>query len=56
MKLERAHRASDDAPKPRSSSCSPSGRTPASRTYGAFIQEQRRLALLQADERRFWKN
>jgi DNA polymerase-3 subunit epsilon len=55
VKLENAHRASDDAEAAMLVlySLAKSGRIPT--TYGAFVQEQRRLALLHADERRRWK-
>ncbi len=55
VKLENAHRAMDDAEaallvfyKLASDSRVPSA-------YGAMVQEQRRLGLLQQDERRFWR-
>jgi DNA polymerase-3 subunit epsilon len=55
VKLENAHRASDDAEAAVLVlySLANSGRIPTA--YGAFVQEQRRLALVQADERRRWK-
>jgi DNA polymerase-3 subunit epsilon len=55
VKLENAHRASDDAEAAVLVlySLAQSGRIPAG--YGALVQEQRRLALLHADERRRWK-
>jgi DNA polymerase III subunit epsilon len=55
VKLENAHRASDDAEAAVLVlySLAQSGRIPAA--YGALVQEQRRLALLHADERRRWK-
>ena len=56
VKLERAHRASDDAEAALLVLFALGADARVPRTYGAFIQEQRRLALLQADERRFWKN
>lgn len=56
VKLERAHRASDDAEAALLVLFALGADARVPRTYGAFIQEQRRLALLQQDERRFWKN
>jgi DNA polymerase-3 subunit epsilon len=55
VKLENAHRASDDAEAAVLVlySLAQTGKIPA--LYGALIQEQRRLALLHADERRRWK-
>ena len=55
VKLESAHRASADAEAAVLVlySLAQSGRIP--RAYGALIQEQRRLALLHADERRRWR-
>ena len=55
VKLENAHRASDDAEAAALVlySLAQSGRIPPA--YGALVQEQRRLALLHADERRRWK-
>ena len=55
VKLENAHRASDDAEAAALVlySLAQSGKIPAA--YGAFVQEQRRLALMHADERRRWK-
>ncbi len=56
VKLEKAHRASDDAEAALRVlyGLAEGGRIP--RPYGAFVQEQRRLAQLHADERRRWKN
>ncbi len=56
IELERAHRASEDAEAAARVLyvlCA-DGRVP--RPYGAFVQEQRRLGLAQADERRQWRN
>jgi DNA polymerase-3 subunit epsilon len=56
IELERAHRASEDAEAAARvlyALCA-DGRVP--RPYGAFVQEQRRLGLAQADERRQWRN
>ncbi|MGO8999142.1 MAG: exonuclease domain-containing protein [Polyangiaceae bacterium] len=55
VKLENAHRASDDAEAAALVlySLAQSGKIPAA--YGALVQEQRRLALMHADERRRWK-
>jgi DNA polymerase-3 subunit epsilon len=51
----RAHRASDDAKTAALVlfALGVDGRVP--RPYGSFVQEQRRLALAQADERRQWR-
>jgi DNA polymerase-3 subunit epsilon len=53
--LENAHRAADDATAALQvlNALARDPRVP--RPYGAFIQEQRRLALLHADERRRWR-
>jgi len=55
VKLENAHRASDDAEAAILVlySLAKSGRIPSA--YGSLMQEQRRLALLHADERRRWR-
>jgi DNA polymerase-3 subunit epsilon len=55
VKLENAHRASDDAEAAMLVlySLAQTGKIPAA--YGAFVQEQRRLSLMHADERRRWK-
>ncbi len=55
VKLENAHRASDDAEAAMHVlyALATSGKIPPA--YGAFVQEQRRLALMHADERRRWK-
>jgi DNA polymerase-3 subunit epsilon len=55
VKLENAHRASDDAEAAVLVlySLAKSGKIPTA--YGALVQEQRRLALMHADERRRWK-
>jgi DNA polymerase-3 subunit epsilon len=54
--LENAHRASDDA-EAALNVLYKLGRDPRiPRAYGAFIQEQRRIAYLQADERRMWRS
>ena len=55
VKLENAHRASDDAEAALRVMYLLASDTRIPREYGHFIQEQRRLALLQADERRRWK-
>jgi DNA polymerase-3 subunit epsilon len=56
VKLEKAHRASDDAEAALRvlHLLAGDGRIP--RPYAAFVQEQRRLAQLHADERRRWKS
>lgn len=53
--LENAHRAMDDAQAALQVlyALGADGRVP--RAYGALVQEQRRLALAQADERRQWR-
>lgn len=56
VKLERAHRASDDAEAALLVLYALAADTRIPKSYGALVQEQRRLALLQQDERRFWKN
>jgi DNA polymerase-3 subunit epsilon len=55
VKLENAHRASDDAEAAMlvMYSLAQSGRIPP--TYGGLVQEQRRLALRHEDERRRWR-
>jgi DNA polymerase-3 subunit epsilon len=55
VKLENAHRASDDAEAAVLVlySLAKTGKIPTA--YGALVQEQRRLALMHADERRRWK-
>lgn len=54
--LENAHRASDDAEAALYVlyKLGKDARVPL--VYGAFVQEQRRLSLLQSDERRMWRN
>ena len=56
VKLENAHRASDDAEAAMMVlyQLARSGQIPPA--YGALVQEQRRLSLLHADERRRWKS
>jgi DNA polymerase-3 subunit epsilon len=56
VKLENAHRASDDAEAAVLVLYSLGADARMPRAYGAFIQEQRRLALLHADERRRWRS
>lgn len=56
VKLEQAHRASDDAEAALRVMYA-LGRDPrVPRPYGAFIQEQRRLSQAQADQRRMWRS
>jgi len=56
VKLENAHRASDDA-EAALHVLYKLGKDPrVPRGYGAFVQEQRRLSLLQSDERRMWRS
>ena len=54
--LENAHRANDDAEAALRVLYSLATDPRVPKAYGAVMQEQRRLALLQSDERRFWKN
>jgi DNA polymerase III subunit epsilon len=55
VKLENAHRASDDA-EAALMVLYALGKDPrVPRAYGAFIQEQRRLSMMQADQRRMWR-
>jgi DNA polymerase-3 subunit epsilon len=56
IELEKAHRAMEDAEAALRVlyALGVDGRVP--RMYSAFVQEQRRLALSQADERRQWRN
>lgn len=56
VKLENAHRASDDAEAALHVLYKLGKDARVPRAYGAFVQEQRRLAMLQADERRMWRN
>lgn len=53
--LENAHRASDDAEAALRVFLKLAEDPRLPRTYGALVQEQRRYALLQADERRRWR-
>jgi DNA polymerase-3 subunit epsilon len=55
VKLETAHRASDDAEAALLVFYGLAKDARMPRNYGAIVQEQRRLGLLHADERRFWK-
>jgi DNA polymerase-3 subunit epsilon len=54
--LENAHRASDDAEAALRVLLALGKDARVPRLYGALVQEQKRLALLHADERRFWKS
>ncbi|WP_394835168.1 3'-5' exonuclease [Pendulispora rubella] len=54
--LENAHRANDDAEAALRVLYRLAADPRVPKAYGAVMQEQRRLALLQSDERRFWKN
>lgn len=56
VKLERAHRAADDAEAALLVFFALAKDARVPRAYGALVQEQRRLGLNQQDERRFWKN
>jgi len=56
VKLEQAHRASDDAEAALRVMFA-LGRDPrVPRAYGALVQEQRRLSQMQADQRRNWRS
>jgi DNA polymerase-3 subunit epsilon len=55
VKLENAHRAMDDAEAALLVFYRLAKDMRVPRAYGALVQEQRRLALLQQDERRFWR-
>ena len=55
VKLETAHRAMDDAEAALLVFYKLAADMRVPRAYGAIVQEQRRLALLQQDERRFWR-
>lgn len=55
VKLENAHRASDDAEAALHVLYKLALDPRMPRAYGGFVQEQRRLALKQADERRLWR-
>jgi DNA polymerase-3 subunit epsilon len=54
--LESAHRASDDAEAALRVLYLLAGDPRVPRTHGSFVQEQKRLAQIHADERRRWKN
>jgi DNA polymerase-3 subunit epsilon len=54
--LENAHRASDDAEAALRVLYALAADPRMPRSYGALMQEQRRLGLAQADERRRWKS
>jgi DNA polymerase-3 subunit epsilon len=54
--LENAHRAADDATAALQVLHALARDPRVPRPYGAFIQEQRRLSLLHADERRRWRS
>jgi DNA polymerase-3 subunit epsilon len=54
--LEKAHRASDDAEAALRVLYALATDTRIPQAYGAFAQEQRRLAQIHADERRRWRN
>ncbi len=56
ISLENAHRASDDAEAALSVLYALGKDARVPRAYGAFVQEQRRLAETQADARRRWKS
>jgi DNA polymerase-3 subunit epsilon len=56
VKLEQAHRASDDAEAALRVMYALGKDPRVPRSYGAMIQEQRRLAQAQADQRRMWRS
>lgn len=56
VKLEQAHRASDDAEAALRVMYALGRDARVPRSYGAFVQEQRRLSQAQADQRRNWRN
>lgn len=56
VKLENAHRASDDAEAALMVFFALAQDARMPKAYGAMLQEQRRLGLAQQDERRFWKS
>ncbi|HRH00838.1 MAG TPA: 3'-5' exonuclease [Polyangiaceae bacterium] len=56
VKLENAHRASDDAEAALHVLYRLGRDARVPHVYGAFLQEQRRLSLMQADERRMWRS
>jgi DNA polymerase III subunit epsilon len=56
ISLDNAHRASDDAEAALRVLYALGKDARVPRTYGALIQEQRRLAQVQADERRRWRS
>jgi DNA polymerase-3 subunit epsilon len=56
VKLDQAHRASDDAEAALRVMYLLGRDARIPRTYGAFVQEQRRLSQAQADQRRMWRN
>ena len=56
VKLENAHRASDDAEAALLVIYHLATDSRVPRAYGALMQEQKRLSHLQQDERRFWKS
>jgi DNA polymerase III subunit epsilon len=55
VKLEQAHRASDDAEAALRVMYALGRDARIPRAYGAFVQEQRRLSQAQADQRRMWR-
>jgi len=56
VKLENAHRASDDAEAAVLVLYGLASDPRMPRAYGALVQEQRRIALIHADERRRWRS
>jgi DNA polymerase-3 subunit epsilon len=56
VKLEQAHRASDDAEAALRVMYALGKDVRIPRAYGALVQEQRRLSQAQADQRRMWRS
>lgn len=56
IEIQRAHRATDDAEAAAQVLASFLGDARVPQVYGAFIQEQRRLARLQGEERAHWRS
>jgi DNA polymerase-3 subunit epsilon len=56
IQLENAHRASDDAEAALLVMYALGADPRVPKVHGAFVQEQRRLSQMQADERRRWRS
>lgn len=56
VEIGQAHRATDDAEAAGKVMLAWLGRSDVPRTYGAFVQEQRRLSRLQAQQRARWRS